>query len=72
MVSMSFYLRYLNKRQAKRRAALGLPEELEDMSIMATEEAQRYKVKLAQQMKEHGLDEAKLYENAFDDMTDME
>ncbi|AAW44174.1 allantoate transporter, putative [Cryptococcus deneoformans JEC21] len=72
MVSMSFYLRYLNKRQAKRRAALGLPEELEDMSIMTTEEAQRYKVKLAQRMKEHGLDEAKLYENAFDDMTDME
>lgn len=40
-VSMFFYLRWLNRRQAKRRAALarGLPEELEDMSVMTIEEA---------------------------------
>lgn len=72
MVAMSFYLRFLNRRQARRRAALGLPEELEDMSIMTIEEAKAYKTKLTQQMQEKGLDEAKLYENAFDDMTDME
>ncbi|WVQ81318.1 hypothetical protein IAT38_003441 [Cryptococcus sp. DSM 104549] len=72
MVTMSFYLRHLNRKQAIRRAALGLPAELEDMSIMTTEEAKEYKVKLTEHMRAHGLDEAKLYENAFDDMTDFE
>ncbi|OXC69691.1 hypothetical protein AYX13_01860 [Cryptococcus neoformans] len=69
---MSFYLPFLNRRQARRRAAVGLLEELEDMSIMTIEEAKAYKTKLTQQMPEKGLDEAKLYENAFDDVTDME
>lgn len=38
---MFFYLRSLNRRQGKRRAALapGLPEELEDMSVLIIEEA---------------------------------
>ncbi|KAK8869495.1 hypothetical protein IAR55_000060 [Kwoniella newhampshirensis] len=72
IVSMSFYLKFLNRKQAARRKALGLPENLEDMSIMTTEEATKYKVNLIEHMKEHGLDEAKLYENAFDDMTDFE
>lgn len=67
---MSFYLPFLNRRQARRRAALGLPEELEDMSIMTIEEAKAYKTKLTQQMQEKGLDEAKLYENAFDDVAE--
>ncbi|WVR08865.1 hypothetical protein IAU60_005924 [Kwoniella sp. DSM 27419] len=72
IVAMRFYLVALNKRQAKRRAALGMPENLEDMSIMTTEDARAYKVKLTEHMKEQGLDEAKLYENAFDDMTDFQ
>lgn len=40
------------------------------MSIMTIEEAKAYKTKLTQQMQEKGLDEAKLYENAFDDVAD--
>lgn len=33
-VIMGAYLKYLNRRQGRRRLALGLPEQLEDMSIM--------------------------------------
>jgi hypothetical protein len=66
------YLGHLNKKQAARRVAMGLPEELEDMSIMTYEEAQKYKEQLTAQMAAAGLDIATLYENAFDDMTDFE
>nr|XP_018259407.1 allantoate transporter [Kwoniella dejecticola CBS 10117]OBR81565.1 allantoate transporter [Kwoniella dejecticola CBS 10117] len=72
IVAMRIYLGRLNKKQASRRAALGMPAEWEDMSIMTTEEAAAYKLKLTEHMRAHGLDEAKLYENAFDDMTDIE
>ncbi|OCF32432.1 allantoate transporter [Kwoniella heveanensis BCC8398] len=72
IVAMRFYLGHLNRKQASRRAAIGLPAELEDTSIMTTAEAKAYKVKLTESMKENGLDSAKLYENAFDDMTDFE
>ncbi|WRT69284.1 uncharacterized protein IL334_006268 [Kwoniella shivajii] len=72
IIAMRFYLAHLNRKQAVKRASLGMPSELEDMSIMTTEEAKAYKIKLTEHMKAHGLDEAKLYENAFDDMTDFE
>lgn len=71
-LSMGAYLKYLNKKQAARRMALGLPGDLKDMSIMTTLEAAEYKRELTATMLAQGLDEAKLYENAFDDMTDFE
>jgi len=71
-LSMGAYLKYLNKKQAERRIALGLPGDLKDMSIMTTVEAEEYKRQLTATMLAQGLDEAKLYENAFDDMTDFE
>jgi hypothetical protein len=61
-----------SKKQAASRVALGLPGDLKDMSIMTTDEAAHYKAELAATMLASGLDEAKLYENAFDDMTDFE
>lgn len=69
-LSMGAYLKYLNKKQEKRRIELGLPGELKDMSIMTTDEAEAYKIELTAQMAARGVDEAKLYENAFSDMTD--
>ncbi|WVQ69752.1 uncharacterized protein L199_007972 [Kwoniella botswanensis] len=72
VIGMRVYLGALNKKQAARRAAMGLPENLQDMSIMTNEEAAAYKVELTEHMKANGLDEAKLYENAFEDMTDYE
>jgi hypothetical protein len=39
---------------------------------MTTQEAEEYKRELTATMLAQGLDEAKLYENAFDDMTDFE
>ena len=71
-LTMGAYLKYLNKKQAQRRLALGLPGELKDMSIMTTQEATAYKLELTATMEAQGLSEAKLYENAFDDMTDFE
>lgn len=71
-LSMGAYLKYLNKKQAERRIALGLPGELKDMSIMTMQEADAYKLELTARMAAEGLSEAKLYENAFDDMTDRE
>ena len=70
--SMGMYLRYLNQKQAKKRLTLGLPEHLEDMSIMTTEEAARYRETLTLKLREQGMDEKLLYENAFDDMTDFQ
>lgn len=69
---MRFYLGHLNKKQEQRRVALGLPANLKDMSIMPLEEAELYKAELTEQMRALGLNEATLYENAFDDMTDRE
>ncbi|WVQ65513.1 uncharacterized protein L199_003689 [Kwoniella botswanensis] len=72
IVFMRFYLSYLNKKQVERRVALGLPADLKDMSIMSYNELEQYKAELAAQMTAAGLDATKLYENAFDDMTDYE
>ncbi|WWC60757.1 uncharacterized protein I303_103333 [Kwoniella dejecticola CBS 10117] len=72
IVAMRLYLGALNRKQARRRAAMGLPEDLKDMSIMTQQEATRYKTDLTERMKDQGLDETRLYENAFEDMTDYE
>ncbi|OCF71540.1 allantoate transporter [Kwoniella mangroviensis CBS 8886] len=40
--------------------------------VMTNEEAAAYKVELTEHVKANGLDEAKFYENAFEDMTDYE
>ncbi|WVQ85169.1 hypothetical protein IAT38_007334 [Cryptococcus sp. DSM 104549] len=69
---MRLYLGYLNRKQEKRRVALGLPAGLKDISIMGFEEAEAYKRELTETMKAAGIDQAKMYENAFDDMTDFE
>ncbi|WVQ63688.1 uncharacterized protein L199_001841 [Kwoniella botswanensis] len=72
IIAMRIYLAQLNKKQASKRAAIGMPAELKDMSIMTIQEAEVYKKELTEHMKANGLDQAKLYENAFDDMTDFE
>ncbi|WWC88254.1 uncharacterized protein L201_003161 [Kwoniella dendrophila CBS 6074] len=72
IVFMRFYLNRLNKKQIPRRVALGLPADLKDMSIMPYDELEAYKTELANKMNAAGLDSSKLYENAFDDMTDYE
>lgn len=69
---MGFYLKHLNHKQGRRRVALGLPAELEDMSVMTTVQAEAYKRSLTEKMRAQGLDAAQLYENAFDDLTDFE
>jgi uncharacterized protein YqjF (DUF2071 family) len=69
---MGLYLRYLNRKQERRRVSLGLPAKLEDMSIMSTDDAAAYRSSLARRLREQGFDEIKLFEGAFDDMTDLE
>ena len=71
-LSMGAYLKYLNKRQAERRVQMGLPRDLKDMSIMTSEGAEKYRAELATRMREEGMDERKLYENSFNDLTDFE
>jgi hypothetical protein len=71
-VSMAFYLRHLNKKQAARRLALGLPGEIKDMTIMPPAEAEAYKIELADMVRAKGLSMDKFNEFAFDDMTDFE
>jgi uncharacterized membrane protein len=72
VLSMGVYLKLLNRRKASQRAALGLPADLKDMSIMSVDEAARYKIELSERLRAQGFDEARLYEQAFDDMTDFE
>ena len=69
---MGAYLKYLNKKQEEKRVRMGLPRELKDMSIMTAEEAEKYRVELATRMREEGMDERRLWDNAFNDMTDFE
>lgn len=71
-IIQGFYLTFLNRRQAKRRAALGLPEKLEDMSIMTTDQAEKYRTELTARMAAQGVDEATLFANSFEDMTDFQ
>jgi hypothetical protein len=72
IVSMGFYLRYLNKKQEARRVAMGMPANIKDISIMGPIEAEAYKHELAEMMRQSGFDMTKFNENAFDDMTDFE
>jgi len=72
VVSMGFYLTYLNKRQERRRIEIGLPANIKDMSIMSTAEADAYKIELASMMAASGLDMSHFNESSFDDMTDFE
>ena len=69
---MGLYLKYLNKKKRERRIELGLPAELQDMSIMSIPEAARYRAELTTALRASGFDETKLFEGAFDDMTDIE
>ncbi len=69
---MGLYLRRLNRKQLQRRISLGLPAEIEDMSIMSTADAEIYRAGLTERLRQTGFDERKLFEGAFDDMTDLE
>lgn len=71
-IGMGAYLKLLNRRQERRREALGLPAKLEDMSIMSLDEADAYKARLMETLRSQGHDGEQLYANAFDDMTDFE
>lgn len=72
ILAMSIHLRLLNRRQEARRVALGLPAGLQDISIMSAKEAEEYRVVLAQKMRESGVDESRLSDQAFDDLTDFQ
>lgn len=71
-VGMGAYLKLLNRRQERRREALGLPAKLKDMSIMSLEEADAYKASLMETLRSQGHATEELYVNSFDDMTDFE
>jgi uncharacterized protein HemX len=71
-LGMGAYLKLLNRRQEKRREALGLPCKLRDMSIMSLDEADAYKQELFEKLRSEGHATEELYANSFDDMTDFE
>lgn len=72
-IAMGMYLGILNKRQEKRREALGLPAKLKDISIMGLEEADAYRAELFEQLRAAGgISADELYANSFDDLTDFE
>ncbi|WWC95843.1 hypothetical protein V866_002710 [Kwoniella sp. B9012] len=62
---MGFYLKMLNRRQAKRREAAGGHANIQDTSIMTLEEAAEYNKKLA-------AEGVLANQNAFADLTDFE
>lgn len=70
--SMGAYLHLLNKRKAAERERLGLPADLKDMSIMDQVQAKAYRQALREKMRAQGMDEAKIYEQSLDDMTDFQ
>jgi hypothetical protein len=70
--SMGAYLHLLTRRKAAERERLGLPADLKDMSIMGQVEATTYRQALREKMRAQGMDEAKIYEQSFDDMTDFQ
>ena len=72
IITMGLYLKYLNRQKKARRVALGLPGDLLDMSIMDTVEANNYRIALTERLRREGFDETRLYEDAFDDMTDFQ
>jgi hypothetical protein len=68
---MGAYLKYLNKKQEKRRIAAGRPAHVEDTSIMSMEDAEAYKLKLKNALAAEGKADD-INEAAFDDLTDWE
>jgi hypothetical protein len=71
-ITQGFYLTYLNRRQESRRRSLGLPEKLEDVSLMRPDEAEAYRQRLTASLADQGLTEASLYADSFEDMTDFQ
>lgn len=69
---MGFHLKALNRKQEKRRIALGRPGEIKDTSIMSLEEGRAYKEELRQALLAEGKDVADLNADSFDDLTDKE
>ncbi|BEJ16693.1 hypothetical protein CspHIS471_0600940 [Cutaneotrichosporon sp. HIS471] len=72
IVTMGFYLKYLNRKQEARRVALGFPAGLKDMSIMSHKEAEEYKQELNAKLRAAGMDPDMFNEHAFEDLTDFE
>jgi hypothetical protein len=72
ILTQAAYLTYLNKRKEKQRAALGLPTDLKDISLMSSAEAAAYKIELKEILRAQGFDENKLNDSAFGDLTDWE
>nr|WVH01934.1 allantoate transporter [Naematelia aurantialba] len=72
IIAMRFYLAYLNRKQEAKRVAMGLPANLKDMSILSHEEADVYRRELSVLLAQHGMTEAKLFEDAFEDLTDRQ
>jgi hypothetical protein len=71
IVTMGFYLKYLNRKQEERRVAMGLPAGIKDMSIMTHKEAEEYKHELDAKLRAAGLNPDILNEHAFEDLTDF-
>jgi hypothetical protein len=69
---MGAHLKALNRKQEKRRIALGRPGEIKDTSIMSLEEGRAYKEELRQALLAEGKDVADLNADSFDDLTDKE
>jgi hypothetical protein len=72
ILTQAAYLTYLNKKKEKQRAALGLPTDLKDISLMSSAEAAAYKIELKEILRAQGFDENKLNDSAFGDLTDWE
>ncbi|RSH87586.1 uncharacterized protein EHS24_000097 [Apiotrichum porosum] len=71
VVGQGFYLKYLNKKQRERRIAMGLPAELQDISIMTLNEATAYKAELMEALRASGGN-MDIFSESFDDLTDWE
>ncbi|WRT65301.1 uncharacterized protein IL334_002244 [Kwoniella shivajii] len=67
IVTMALYLKYLNRRQMKKRERMGRVVNLRDMSIMTLEEAAAYKRELAAAGESEDINS-----HAFDDLTDFQ
>ena len=72
VVTMGFYLKFLNRKQEARRVAMGLPANIKDISLMSHEEAEKYKVELDQMLRAAGFDPDHFNEQAFEDLTDKQ
>lgn len=72
IIVMGFYLKVLNRRQEARRVAMGLPAGIQDISIMAHQEAEDYKHELDAKLRDAGINPDTLNERAFEDLTDFE